>query len=65
MKTIVSSEEEGEVDDVTYKSPLSLHTQDELQAYSDDELEAKSFVKCLIKAQQSMLRIISSFICPR
>ena len=38
-----SSEEEGEVDDVTYKSPLSLHTRDEPQVDSDDELDAKRF----------------------
>ena len=38
-----SSEEEGEVDDVTYKSPLSLHIRDEPQADSDDDLDAKHF----------------------
>ena len=31
------------MDDVTYKSPLSLHTRDEPQADSDDELDAKRF----------------------
>ena len=38
-----SPEEEGEVDDVTYKSPLSLHTRDEPPADSDDDLDAKRF----------------------
>lgn len=38
-----SSSEEGEVDDVTQSSPLSLHTRDELQADSDDELDARRF----------------------
>uniref|UniRef100_K1QBG3 Uncharacterized protein n=1 Tax=Magallana gigas TaxID=29159 RepID=K1QBG3_MAGGI len=37
-----SSEEEGEIDDFTYKSPLS-RTREPKEADSDDELDAKRF----------------------
>ena len=68
-----SSEEEGEVDDVTYKSQLSLHTRDEPQADSDDELDAKR-VDPLSDETEYMLdkskakyakKYTSSFICQR
>ncbi|XP_061170663.1 uncharacterized protein LOC133180102 [Saccostrea echinata] len=51
-----SSDEEGEIDNFTYKSPLTLsHTRDEPQADSDDEMDAKSFDHPLIDETEYML----------
>lgn len=68
----ISSEEDDEINDFTYKSPPPC-TCDEPQADSNDEIDAKSFDllsderrnTCWIKVKQSMPRYFSRSVYKR